>query len=642
MTSSNAPTSHPEYRPDIDGLRAVAVGLVIGYHYFPNHIQAGFIGVDVFFVISGYLITSIILRQFEQGDFSYRKFYTRRVNRIFPALLVVVLANLLLGGYALVADEFSTLGKNIAASSLFVSNFALWNEAGYFDAAADTKPLLHLWSLAIEEQFYIVWPLLLGLALRHPRRGIWLVGCALAASFAYNLNVAPRDAAEAYYSPLTRGWQLAAGGLVAYLQRLPLAGRPAARNVPAVLGLALLLAGVALIERSRAYPGWWAVLPTAGTALLIAAGPAALPNRSLLALRPLVWVGLISYPLYLWHWVVLVWTKLLLMSSNIPALWRIGLALLALALATLTYRLVERPIRHRNVGTTALSLAAAMAVAGAIGVLAWTGVLGARLAGDGLDKVVAATKDWGYPPAGFKAHVRFPDYTFYRREGPRPGYTLFVGDSNMEQYGPRIEAVIERQPDAHGAIVATKGGCPFTVPLLAERMRDCKDKLPAIDALIRSADVDTVVFAQAWLNLLALLDEPAALASFEARLASVPAGRRKFIVLNMPSGMEFSPTTLMRGSRLTGLAYDPGADHFVAARDASTRFEHIHRLVREVAARHDAVVIDPFDTLCTQGRCALIDPRTGAPAYRDTAHLTASFARESATFIDATLLPTRR
>jgi peptidoglycan/LPS O-acetylase OafA/YrhL len=164
LNSTQNHLTHPKYRPDIDGLRAVAVLAVVLFHAFPGLIRGGFIGVDIFFVISGYLISTIIFENLDRGSFSFREFYVRRIKRIFPALIVVLLACFAFGWFALLADEFNQLGKHIAAGAGFVSNIVLWGEAGYFDNSAETKPLLHLWSLGIEEQFYIVWPLLLWFA----------------------------------------------------------------------------------------------------------------------------------------------------------------------------------------------------------------------------------------------------------------------------------------------------------------------------------------------------------------------------------------------------------------------------------------------------------------------------------------------
>ena len=153
--------SHPKYRPDIDGLRAIAVLSVVCFHAFPDLLKGGFIGVDIFFVISGFLISTIIFENLDKGTFSFSEFYSRRIKRIFPALLLVLIACYSFGWFALLADEHKQLGKHIAAGAGFVSNFVFWNESGYFDNAAETKPLLHLWTLGIEEQFYIIWPLLL-------------------------------------------------------------------------------------------------------------------------------------------------------------------------------------------------------------------------------------------------------------------------------------------------------------------------------------------------------------------------------------------------------------------------------------------------------------------------------------------------
>jgi peptidoglycan/LPS O-acetylase OafA/YrhL len=160
----SSPLTHPKYRSDIDGLRAVAVLSVVVFHAFPDWLQGGFIGVDIFFVISGYLISTILFENLERGTFSFQEFYVRRIKRIFPALLLVLVACLVFGWFALYPDEYQQLGTHLAAGAGFLANFIFWGESGYFDNAADTKPLLHLWSLGIEEQFYIVWPLLLWLA----------------------------------------------------------------------------------------------------------------------------------------------------------------------------------------------------------------------------------------------------------------------------------------------------------------------------------------------------------------------------------------------------------------------------------------------------------------------------------------------
>ena len=208
--------SQLDYRPDIDGLRAIAVLAVIGFHAFPAWIRGGFVGVDVFFVISGYLISTILLTGMERGSFRFSQFYIRRIRRIFPALIVVLLACMVAGWLVLFSFEYKALGKHVAGSAAFVSNFVLWNEAGYFDKAAETKPLLHIWSLGIEEQFYIVWPLLLYLIWKRKAATLALLLLLLARQLCFQCALVLDPAAD-FYSPLTRFWELMAGAVLAYL-----------------------------------------------------------------------------------------------------------------------------------------------------------------------------------------------------------------------------------------------------------------------------------------------------------------------------------------------------------------------------------------------------------------------------------------
>lgn len=204
------------YRPDIDGLRAVAVLLVVGFHAFPGRFPGGFVGVDIFFVISGYLITGILLKEMESSDFSFARFYARRVRRIFPALILVLLCCFVVGWFVLLPDEFKALGKHIFGGAAFFSNFVLLHDAGYFDAAAVRKPLLHLWSLGIEEQFYIVWPVVLFLAFQIRRVG-WMITAIFVASFLANVLTIGRNPVAAFYWPFTRAWELMSGGILVWM-----------------------------------------------------------------------------------------------------------------------------------------------------------------------------------------------------------------------------------------------------------------------------------------------------------------------------------------------------------------------------------------------------------------------------------------
>lgn len=356
-----------EYRPDIDGLRAVAVLAVILFHFSPEQFPGGFIGVDIFFVISGYLITAILTRSFQAGRFSLVEFYQRRIRRLFPALALVLLSCLVVGYGVLFADEYKTLGKYIAAGTGFVENFALWLEADYFDSDAIYKPLLHLWSLSVEEQFYIVWPLILWALIRG--RLPLLPGIVVIAlmSFVLNLWWLPLDAAGTFYWPWTRAWELMAGAGLAMLPERTVRRTGHAQG-QSLLGLGLLIVGFALV-RAPAFPGFWALLPVAGTVLLIHAGTGAWVNRRMLAARPLVWLGLLSYPMYLWHWPL--WSFYVTAWGKPHKLDRIGVQLaifaLVILLSWLTYRFVERPLRRPDKRLVASVLAALVALLGLMG-----------------------------------------------------------------------------------------------------------------------------------------------------------------------------------------------------------------------------------------------------------------------------------
>lgn len=367
--------SHPKYRPDIDGLRAIAVLSVVAFHAFPSLIQGGFIGVDVFFVISGFLISSIIFGSLEKNSFRFVDFYIRRVNRIVPALLVMLVATWALGWFSLLADEYTQLGKHMAGGAAFVSNFLLLGESGYFDNSAETKLLLHLWSLGIEEQFYLVWPLMVWAAWKIRVNALILIALVGGISFTFNVMSVQADPVTTFYSPQTRFWELLVGSLLAYVilnkHRFFPAWRessgPSIRNIQSLAGVALLVVAFALTTKSNQFPGWWALLPTIGAALVIAAGPFAWFNKAVLSNRLLVWFGLISFPLYLWHWPLLTFAKI--MHSDTPsALVRIAAVAASMLLAWMTFRFVEKPIRNKlNPRTSVRGLSIALAVVGIAG-----------------------------------------------------------------------------------------------------------------------------------------------------------------------------------------------------------------------------------------------------------------------------------
>lgn len=373
------------YRADIDGLRAVAILSVLTFHAFPSVATSGFYGVDVFFVISGYLIGGIIFRQLAECRFSFLDFYGRRIRRIFPALLIVLASTLVVGWFVLLPTEYVQLGNHVTAASVFVSNFVLWTEAGYFDAAIETKPLMHLWSLGVEEQFYIVWPFLLVVVTRLWRNVLPFMLFIALASFVVMLVAERNDTVAAFYLPVFRFWELMIGSILAGMERSPPSQRLALlvsarlREIAGLTGVAMILWAMTLPENVRSTAGAWALVPTFGTVLVIAAGPSPWINRRALGNELIRRIGLISYPLYLWHWPLIslayiVHGPALLATAGgsadgLPPLsWRVGAVAASFVLATLTYVVIEKPLRFgSHARLKAIGLCGVMIVVGCLG-----------------------------------------------------------------------------------------------------------------------------------------------------------------------------------------------------------------------------------------------------------------------------------
>jgi peptidoglycan/LPS O-acetylase OafA/YrhL len=351
-------TEKTTYRPEIDGLRAFAVLSVVAFHAFPELIRGGFIGVDIFFVISGFLITSHIFENLDKGQFNLPEFFARRIRRIFPALIVVLASALGFGWFVLLADEYAQLGKHILSGTTFVINFVLAEEIGYFDNAAETKPMLHLWSLAVEEQFYVLWPVVLLLAWKRQINLLTVTVVVAAVSFGLNLYFVESDPAETFFWPIGRFWELLAGSCFAWfvLYRSNYLSHSSGHinqilgssNFVSFIGLALLVSSVTFMHAELAVPSAWTLIPISGTMLIILSGSKGLLTRLFLMNPVAIWVGLISYPLYLWHWPILSFLQII--EGGAPHYGvRVTAILFSVLLAWLTYKLVESPIRKQVV-----------------------------------------------------------------------------------------------------------------------------------------------------------------------------------------------------------------------------------------------------------------------------------------------------
>ncbi|MFC3324525.1 acyltransferase family protein [Mesorhizobium cantuariense] len=372
------------FRPDIQGLRALAVGGVVAYHFGLTALPGGFAGVDIFFVISGWLITTHLMQEIgDTGRLDLWRFYARRARRLLPAALFVILATLAAGYFILAPQEQALYSRGAMFASAYAINLWLlrWS-FDYFAADATSNPFIHFWSLSVEEQFYLAWPALLLLAawLRPGRRmAVAVIGVAGLASFAACLWLTSAAPAWAFYFSPLRAWEFAAGGLATLVPVALLQRRAWLRPALGWLGLALIAAAYLCLSEDLPFPGWYALLPVAGTVLVLLSGVGqeqtyrrtngltnwqALGPAATLSLQPLQWIGTLSYSLYLWHWPVIVYAGMLAPDLTVPQ--RLGCGVLALALSVLTYHLIENPARRgRWLTAGARALVPALALTGA-------------------------------------------------------------------------------------------------------------------------------------------------------------------------------------------------------------------------------------------------------------------------------------
>lgn len=660
-TEGRSPSSLA-YEAHIDGLRAVAVVAVILFHAFPELLPGGFVGVDVFFVISGYLITRILLHEMKSKTFSFRLFYFRRVRRIFPALIVVMAASLAFGWLILLPDEWAQLGNHTAAAASFVSNFVFMGEVGYFDAPSRAKPFLHLWSLAIEEQFYLLWPLLLLVSVLLQRRGNYLLVAVLFFSF---FSVFLLSAGKvAFFSTATRVWELALGGLLAWhtaFQPHALLGRslqhhrrswPRIAPVLAVAGLLAIFAACLLLSDGTAYPGLAALLPTVGAACVIIGGQLPGPARTILCVPMIVGMGLISYPLYLWHWPLFSFAEILEGHESAPSL-RVALVMATIALAVATHRLVEIPARRMK-PAGAVAAIYAIAVLGILGHYSAIDRITSYAAGSSEMKIVTeARRDWSFPPEGF-APFGFGDSVFWRFGGPGPK-TVFIGDSNMLQYAARVGAVAASNGNAQrGVIFAADDGCLPVEGVIRESKPTCSRFVADAYDVAGGPDVATVVIGAQWHGYFSHEDDyyfvssdgsrhplgdehdtktsERVLASLTTSLARLQReGKEVVLLANSPVGRAMDPISSLQRPVIG--RYLPKAPVDVSRADIERKLEVVTLRLKKVADATGATFVDPVVHFCSLTSCSKFDD-DGAPRYMDSAHFRTSYIRRHATFLD--------
>jgi peptidoglycan/LPS O-acetylase OafA/YrhL len=626
------PGNLPDYRREIDGLRGIAVLLVVVYHLFPRHLPGGLVGVDIFFVISGFLITRILLRS--QAGFwpSLTQFYARRIRRIFPALGTVLVFCLACGYFTLFPDEYSLLGQHIAVSPLFLNNFMLAVELDYFHQDAETRILLHLWSLAVEEQFYLLWPLLvLTLSPIHLR---WVVVLLIGASFGGAWWAGPNDPEGAFYFPHWRAWELGLGSLIALISPSKTLSKTLAEPL-SLLGLGLITADVLVFNSSTILPQ--AVLLSAvGTALILLAGPHSRISQFTLTNAPLVGIGLISYPLYLWHWPLLSLSRTI-HGRDLSMEYLLGCGLLSLLLAWLTYRYIETPVRRAT-------LRPALTVGLVAGALWGIGVGGYALQqSKGLpsrEAFFAYTSYQRTPRFTPECRRRFvPTHScLYDDVGGRETVAV-VGDSHARAtyYG----IVHYARQNGKNTLLLAKGACPFLqLPYQttwSRPRRECHDTVQQVfKYLSGNPTIRTVVISirgNFYLTGVDFPQTPNPEQSFIGKAGSLPpdqllrqslqetvnalrkAGKQVIFILDNPE--------LVGGTNPRDCVERPFrriAGHCPPRVTRQEALEWQQNYRQQVAQVTGMITIDPFDKLCPDEVCQIFND--GKLLYYDDDHLT--------------------
>ena len=632
------------YRGDIDGLRALAVLAVLAFHAFPGRLPGGFSGVDVFFVISGFLISGDICRRLDAGQFWLLDFYERRIRRIFPALIVVLVACAVFGWAVLLPDELQQLLAHVATSAAFTQNFRLLAESGYFDSRSAVKPLLHLWSLSIEEQFYLLCPLLL-IAVRSLRLRLALVLLLWLLSFGANLYQVATDPAGTYYLPHTRFWEILAGVVLALAPRARMNWR--ACDVLAGLGTLLLLAGFLGLNKDARYPGWWGLVPTLGAVALIAAGPDTWLARRVFARPAMTFIGRISYPLYLWHWPVLAFIRILDSANAGTSIKMLGLVA-SLILAVVTYRFVEQPLRGpQYLRRKSAVLALIMIAVGSVAVVM-------SLAGPALPRPFAslaanegALQDLNFgkqspqfPACSAGARAAMPDLGYCLQGSTRSPTAAILGDSHAYHVFYGVAPLDTRRE----WLMAGNSSCPPVLGIHVKgQQTDCKQmSATAIRAVAGNPAIQTVVLA--FLGSYAI--EPLAVGGLPNDRGAAADVEMKDTLQPTPSnaemifrGLDRSITVLENSGKRVVLFVDVPALPFQPADCVDRPFikrtlercsvsraamleqqATLRAVVQRLGQAHPALrTFDPLPGLCDGDTCAI--KRGDMLVYRDGDHL---------------------
>lgn len=631
-SDSTSPIPHErlQYRPDIDGLRAVAVLAVLLFHAFSDILPGGFIGVDVFFVISGFLISRIIWDDIQTNKFSIRRFYERRVRRLFPALVLVLFSTWATGLVILPWDEFSRIGKHVFASSIFGMNFFLWHEGGYFDIASERKPLLHLWSLSIEEQFYLLWPVILIIVSGQRIRIVYTLALLGFLSFVASvLFVESGDRIVAFYNPLGRMWELMVGAAFAYASAFHSQSLSKLRFT-APLGLALIFGSCLFFSNETPFPGFMALIPTLGAGMVLVSPSTSVFHKGLLRTRGMVGIGLISYPLYLWHWPLLSFSYIKF-KGEIPLMYRLALVGLSFLLAWVTYRYIERPMRHRATsGTVFWGLVTAVVSLGLLG--------GATHIEDGFVnlRVVAskapfvanprALEDWFKGVRSGTCHIQDERIFVHSPECIEPARprVLLWGDSHASALYPGLRALQESRP--FGVSQLTQAHCPPLLNFESSIHKYCQQINDRILNSVSELAPDVIILHAAWIHpqyARSGADITQKLAQTLQEIKRRSPTSRVIVIGPQLQWFPSLPEVLMAQFEQTG---SPPPVYIQApGGDFSREIQRLEDYMRPVVEGEGAIYIAPRDIFCEGQRCLTrVGDRKEDLVVFDYGHLTAA------------------
>lgn len=654
MITANNDLAHPQYRPDIDGLRSFAVLSVVIYHAFPSVIQGGFVGVDVFFVISGFLISSIIFQSLNKNTFSFLVFYTRRINRIFPALLLILFASYYFGRLVLLADEYKQLGKHIATGAGFISNLALLREAGYFDNSAETKPLLHLWSLGIEEQFYIIWPLIAWTCWKKKFNFLSLLLLGIVFSFSISIWQTNNNATSAFYSPQTRFWELLSGSILAWIkscnnndknfEHLKLRiNYILVANLTSITGFIFLTSAIFFISSKLHFPGLWALLPVVGTVLIILSGQDAWINRVILSNRIAIWIGLISFPLYLWHWPLLTFARIIENGTPSHSI-RIAAVLSSILLAWLTYKFLERPIcASKNSKKVATLLLILMTTIGFAGFYTYKH--------DGITEynlkykyISDATNDWTYPigliskPDGLLSTSKL-----------KPSI-LLLGDSHVEQYGPRVVNLYKNGEIQEVGFLTQSGCAPVPNTYRSDDyIARCNIMWSNFSKALANNPIKTIIIGGSfsayfenndavYVNKIGVYKfsqgniRSQAMNDFVNFIKSLSIKYKVIVLSHTPSSDNFNPYNIIFNNERRPIPLSSTIKQNIFSINNDLDVE-----LRYNVRSSGAIYLSQFESICPENSCRTLTDNS-LPKYKDSSHLRSFYVVKEMSILDKHLL----